>query len=170
MSAPAGRISAPQLRALQTLFGMYARHSLDTQGVDVRSERLAWASEKVARHIASFTELSADEAQRLIDDLKQALGQQIKRAPRRLRDRVAARAAGTHGRRNFKADVEIMASGEDVEAVDRLRERLGMSREDFQTWLASRKSPLGRRGTGLRTVGDCNRVRWALKSMLRRAG
>jgi hypothetical protein len=164
-------ISPRQLRTLQTLFGLYARRSLDAADGNLRAERLAWASQNVGRTLASLNELHGDEAARLIDMLKQAVGQEVKPAWRRPRDREAALAAGTHGRRNRPVKVEMMAAPEDVEEVHQLRERVGMTREQFQTWLMSRSSPIRGRGkTELRTISDCNRVRWALKAMMRRAG
>jgi hypothetical protein len=170
----AQQISPKQLQTLQTLFGLYSRHSLDASSGDARTQRLEWASQNVGRAIGSFTELRIGEAAQLIDTLKRSLGQESKHVPRqawrRPRTRAAAIAAGTHGRRNRPVKMEIMATREDVEEIDGLRERVGMTRENFETWLASRNSPIGTRGGVLRTISDCNRVRWALKSMLRRAG
>ena len=82
----AEHISAAQLKALQSLWGLYARHSLDVGDGDPRSARLRWASALVGRELASFRELHADEAIRLIDLLKQSLGQKTK-TWRRPRDR-----------------------------------------------------------------------------------
>jgi hypothetical protein len=171
---PEKRLWSQQLRALHSLFSLFASECADMPKEDLRAVRLAWASENIGRHISSFVELTVGEAVQLIDLLKKALGQEVKQvsrpAWRRPRDRQAALAAGTHGRRNRPVKMEIMATREDIEEVDQLRERVGMTRENFETWLASRSSPLGRRGAVLRTISDCNRVRWALKSMLRRAG
>lgn len=170
-----------QLDALHTLFALYAPRFIEgwrdrdqlSAGARlrsyVRSERLAWASQNIGRELGSFSELSADEAGRLIELMKRALGQETKPAWRRPRDREAALAAGTHGRRNRPTSIEMLATHADLAEVDQLRERLCMTRERFETWLASRSSPTGRRGAHLRTVADCNRVRWALKAMLRRA-
>ena len=156
------RIRPHQLKALQTLFGLYWRRSLDPSDGDVRTARLAWASQNVGRPIASFTELRTDEAAQLIDLLKRALGQEVRPVWRRPRDRRSALAAGTHGRRNRKVSIEILAAPADIEEVNGLRERIGMTPEEFETWLASRSSPVNReRGAALRTLSDCNRVRWA---------
>ncbi len=166
----ADKISPLQLRALQTLFALYARRSLEMSAADVRTARLAWASENLGRPVTSFTELRNAEAARLLEMLKRSLGQEVIPPVRRPRSRQAAIGFGTHGRRNRRVDVEILAAREDLQEVDRLRERLGMMREDFETWLRSRSSPIGRRGgRELRTISDCNRVRWALKAMLKRA-
>ena len=159
-----------QLRALQALWSAYARHSLDAGDSDPRAARLAWASALVGRELASFRELRADEAARLIDLLKQGLGQEVKHW-RRPRDRESARAAGRHGRKGVPVEIPVLAAPEDIARVHELRERVGMNLEGFEGWLRSRSSPLGRFGDAtLRTVADCNKVYWALKSMLRRAG
>jgi hypothetical protein len=167
MNAAADRISRNQLRALQTLFSLYARRTIDA-GADLRRARLEWASDSLGRTVASFTELRGEEAARLIGTLKQSLGQESKRARRRL-GRDAALAAGTHGRKNRRVDVEMLATREEIAVVDEMRQRLGMTPEDFETWLKSSSSPLrGRTVPQLRTVADCNRVRWTLKAMLKR--
>ncbi len=170
MSAAEDRISRRQLRALQTLFGLYARRSIEA-AADARTVRLEWASKSLGRAIASFSELRGGEAAQLISTLKQSLGQESRRAPRRRPGREAALAAGTHGRKNRRVDVEMMATRKDIEAVDEMRQRLGMTQEDFESWLKSSSSPIGGRAVpALRTVADCNRVRWALKAMLKRRG
>jgi hypothetical protein len=162
-------ISQAQLRALQTLFGLYAQKSLDV-GANGRSERLAWASQTLGRTVASFSDLDGDEAARLVSFLKQALGQETKSDERKRRSREAAFAAGTHGRKNRPIRIQMMATAADIQAVDEMRQRLGMSQEAFEAWLTSRSSPIrGRSAPVLRTVADCNRVRWALKAMLKRA-
>jgi len=102
--------------------------------------------------------------------LKQALGQEVKHW-RRPRDRASARAAGRHGRKGVPVEIPVLAAPEDIARVHELRKRVGMDVEGFEGWLRSRSSPLGRFGDAtLRTVADCNKVYWALKSMLRRAG
>jgi hypothetical protein len=62
-----------------------------------------------------------------------------------------------------------IATAEDLAPIDEMRQRLGWSREAFDAWLRSPSSPL-KTSTALRTLADCNRVRWALKSMLKKAG
>jgi hypothetical protein len=168
MSVTDNKLSPVQLRALQTLFGLYARSSLDV-GADVRSARLEWASKFLGRTVASFSDLRGDEAARLIGTLKQSLGQGSKRTRKRPLSKEAAQAAGTHGRKGRRVDVEIMATRDDLERVEEVKQRLGMTQENFEYWLRSRSSPLrGRAVPQLRTVADCNRVYWALKAMLKR--
>lgn len=164
------QITTAQLKALQSLWGLYARHSIDARDGDPRAARLAWASALVGRELTSFRELRADEAIRLIDLLKTQLGQPSK-SWRRPRDRESARAAGRHGRKGVMVEVPMLAALEDIARVHALRESCGMSLEGFENWLRSRNSPLGRFGDpALRTVADCNKVLWALKALLRRAG
>jgi hypothetical protein len=122
--------------------------------------------------VASFSELTGFEAAQLIDRLKTQLGQQSTSAPRsRRRNRQNAMARGVHGRKGRVVNVEVLATKDDIAEVEQMRERVGMNREQFEAWLVSRSSPLrGRAKPELRTISDCNKVRWALKSMLRRAG
>jgi len=163
------RLWPVQLTALQTLYSRFSERFPAETGEGSREERLAWASRQIGREIASFKELTSGEAAQLIDFLKQALGQDTSAPPRR-RSREAAMARGTAGRRGKVEAIAIMASPEDLAELDRMRERVGMTREGFDSWMRSRKSPNGGRGSMLRTVADCNKVRWALKSMLKRAG
>jgi hypothetical protein len=160
-----------QLRALQTLFGTYARRSFDLSDGDLRAERLSWASQNVGRALTSFKELCADEATQLIEMLKLALGQETKPTWRRPRNRRAALAFATHGRKNRSVKVEMIATPADIEEIQGLRKHVGITEEGFEIWLRSRSSPISQRPEPrLRTLADCNRVRWALKAMLRRAG
>ena len=110
----------------------------------------------------------AEEAAELISRLKLELGQAD--APRRgFRDRESATARGTHGRKGNVVNIAVLATSADLEEVDRLRQKLGWTPEQFESWLHSRRSPSHGRSE-LRTVADTNRVRWALQAMLRRAG
>jgi hypothetical protein len=164
------KITPKQLRSLQTLYGKYAQHALVAANTQERAERLSWASQRVGREVSSFSELSSTEAAALIDQLKETLGQAVSPPRRKRLGREAAQARGAHGRRGRKVRVEMMATAEDLAEVERLRERAGMTREEFEAWLTSRYSPLrGRADTALRTVSDCNRVRWGLKAIIRHA-
>jgi hypothetical protein len=164
-------LSPRQLKTLLTLYGMRPHPSFDTSRDNARGERLAWASENLGRPVSSFKELRGPEAGELIELLKRSLGQEVKPPQRRPLGRDAAMAAGTHGRRGRKVKVQMLAALADVEEIERLRERTGMTRQQFDGWLRSRSSPLGgRMEPKLLTISDCNRVRWALKSILKRAG
>ncbi len=145
----ARQISPGRLRALQTLYGIYAARSLDVTGGDARAERLAWASRNVGRRIASFRDLSDREAGQLVDLLKTALGQEVtpprrRRSPRP-RSRQGAEACGMEGRRD-SARPPSMATPEVVAPIEDLWRRLGWTRERFEAWLASPSSPIGQGG------------------------
>jgi hypothetical protein len=164
------KITPKQLRTLQTLFGLYAGKYLTLPSGEERAARLAWASQQVGHEVASFSNLPRTEAGQLIDTLKLALGQQAS-PPRPRLNREAAMARGTHGRRGRKVRVEVMATPEARQEVERLREQLGWPAEGFERWLRSPRSPLcGRTEPKLLTISDCNRVRWALLAILRRSG
>jgi hypothetical protein len=49
----AQQISDGHLRALHTLFGIYAARSLDLTSSDLRRQRLNWAARNIGREIAS---------------------------------------------------------------------------------------------------------------------
>ena len=158
-------ITGPQLRALQSLASQCF-----PSGDEGRAERLAWAGQEIGRPLPSFCALRADEAARLIELLKTRLGQPLTPRRRRPRDREAAMAAGTHGRKGVVVAVEMMAGADDLAAIQELRQRVGMSDESFANWLGSSHSSPTRGRRELRTVADCNRTRWALRAMWRRAG
>jgi hypothetical protein len=166
--------SAAQLRTLHTLYGMFAPRSLDFGGGDARAERLLWATTLIGRKINSFSDLSDREAGTLIDMLKGLTGQTVEPPKRwkRPRDRHLARAFATHGRRDRSGNDEVIASAGDLAAVEEMWQRLGWTREQFEAWLAGPSSPLAPHAatTALRTWSQLQPVRWALKSLLKRAG
>jgi hypothetical protein len=166
-------VTRDQIVALQTLYAQWLSHSLEI-GTDPRAARLAWASESIGRSIASFSELSCNEARGLIDGLKGSLGQVPAGKPRpwrRIRSRERAHAAGTAGRRGADSSFVQMASADDQARIDEALRRLGWSSERYEAWLQSSSSPvLGKSGSAILTVGEANKVWWALKAMLRRSG
>jgi len=163
------QITAAQLKSLQTLYGKWARSSLVVAAGDPREARLEWASQQIGRPVASFKELDGGEAAKLIDLLKQAVGQEVKPRWERPR-RELAKAIGTHGRRGRRTKLQVMATPEGLGEVDRLRGNLGWTREQLDAWLRSRYSPLaGRAEPRILTMADCNRVRWGLKAMFKRS-
>ena len=168
-----GTVTAAQIVALQTLYARWSSHSLEI-GADPRAARLAWASENIGRPIPSFSELSRDEARRLIDGLKGSIGQEVAEKPhpwRRIRSRERAHAAGTAGRRDAASSLIQMASPDDQARIDEALLRLGWSRERYEAWLQSSSSPVAGKSAGaILTVGEANKVWWALKAMLRRSG
>lgn len=160
-------ITTGQLKRLQVLYGQLARHSDAGSG---RESRLEWASSLLTRPIASFSDLSLQEANQLIDTLQGQLGVHTP-AKKRPMSRHAAEKAGTEGRRDQIHAETTIASAEDIARIDRGLELLGWSRAQFDEWLRSPRSPLGKRGSPtIRTLWDANRVWWALKGMAKHQG
>jgi len=169
-----GQLWPSQLAALHSLFHLYAPRFLGaasagagSDGVAARRARLAWASGIVGRELSSFTELQPAEATQLIERMKLALGQEIKRAPRARRPgREQARAYGTAGRRGQTSNEINMVDAPTLELLDRLLAQLGWTRERLDAFLRSPKSPV--RSGAIRTLAEANRTIWALRGMLRR--
>jgi len=64
-----------------------------------------------------------------------------------------------------------MASADDLARIDELLSRLKWTREQFNAWLKSPRSPLASSNTvAIRTATQANRIYWALKAMLVRSG
>jgi hypothetical protein len=160
-------ISKAQLQRLQVLYSQLCRH---TDQATAREERLHWASSLIERPIASFRDLTANDARHLIDSLQGQLG--VKAPPKRRLNRDAAHRAGVDGRRNSPyAQQPQMVSAEDLAVIDDYISRLGWDRSRFDAWLQSPRTPLPNRARPvIATLADANRVRWALKRMLQRAG
>lgn len=171
---PSQYISAAQLKRLQVLWNQHASREMEPNS---RAARLCWASAQVNRVLGSFKELTLAEASDLINLLQAELG--IKESspavrPRRFRSRIKdrdrAHAAGTEGKRDSK-DKFTIASAEDIEMVENQLNEMGWTRQRLDAFLASPSSPLkGRSNPQLRTVGDINRVLWALKRIAKRQG
>ncbi|HLJ89535.1 MAG TPA: hypothetical protein VKZ53_22185 [Candidatus Angelobacter sp.] len=186
------KISVQQLRRLQTLWTQYARHDLMAQAAwielgqtatatDPRERRLAWASAKLKKQIVSFSDLSVDDATTLINFLQDEMGIPETSPPKqprrgsRIKDKDRAHAAGTEGRRFSDklsaakaARAATMASESDLNLVSRQVQLMGWTPERLNSFLSSSSSPLGKRqDTQLRTLGDCNRVLWALRRISR---
>lgn len=162
----ASSISRPQLRALQALWTTVAgREIAELHSEDPREVRLRAVGKIIGREISSFSDLTAGEAARAINALKKSLGQSTLR--RRIRDRAAAHAYGTEGRKGSRT--ATIATADDIAKITSALTRLGWTMERFEAWLRSPSGALGGRDV-LRTVGDCNKVWWALKPMLKRAG
>lgn len=165
--------SRDQIVALHALYGRRQAHEI-TAAIDPRAARLAWASEALGRTIRSFSELSRDEATDLIDGLKGSMGQPLAEQPRpwrHINSRDRAQAAGTAGRRGAVSSLIQLASQDDLARIDEAIRRLGWTRDRYETWLNSAASPISSSPEGaLRTVGEANKVWWALKAMLQRSG
>ncbi len=155
-------ITKPQLARLQTLYSQWEKHSLDCPGGD-RAARIAWASERTGRAIASFAELTLDEGKRLIDILQNAVGRKFpakKRSrPKTTRD---GEKKGTEGRHDQIHAETTLAGPSEFAMIQRDLDRLGWDQARLKGFLRSRRSPT--RGiTVIRTLGEANRVHWALK-------
>ena len=160
-------VSPLQLRRLQTLYS--AALARDLGGDGSREARLQWASTSINRSIDSFSDLTSSEANFLIDNLQTELGQAFEPALHGRLDRDRAQAAGTEGRKTGRHDVTTLACTDDLRRVNEAVARLGWTQDRFERWLRSSSSPL-RGSTAIRTLGDANRVWWALKNMLKRDG
>ena len=167
MTQVVARINSDQMKRLQTLYGQLCAHT--QEGKD-RASRLAWAEGFVGRTLASFSELTGDEARRLIDTAQGQLGVTV--PPKRRRSREAAERHGKDGRRDgaeFQATPQ-MVSAADLAVIESYYARLGWTRDRFDAWLRSPSSPLKKSAPEIRTKADANKVRWALKGMLQHAG
>jgi hypothetical protein len=155
------KISPQQLKRLQTLWGLFCSHAhLDAKD---RQGRLHWASEVISRRVDSFGDLSAVEAARVIDAIQKRLPAEL--VSRTRPSRGLAQAYGTAGRRG-RTEKEIrLADAETLRLLDVLLDTLGWTRERFDAFLRSPKSPV--RSGAIRTLAEANRVIWALKNILR---
>jgi hypothetical protein len=159
-------ITALQLKRLQVLYGQYERSSLDAE--HGREGRLEWASRCLGRPIASFKEITLDEAIKLIDGLQRALGVALPQKPRPRQTRKQAEKAGTEGRYDQKHAETTLVGDADIRRIQRDLDALGWTQARLDAWLASSRGPNNRR-VAIRTLGDANRVHWALKRMIVRA-
>jgi hypothetical protein len=168
---PETSISAPQLQRLQVLWNQYASREMMK---NTREARLCWASEQIKRPVSSFKELSLSEASDLINLIQSDLGiaetspaARQRRYRSRIKDRDQAHAAGTEGRRGSR-DKFTLATAEDLAMIEAQLAAMNWTRDRLDALLRSPSSPLGRRSNPqLRTLGDVNRVLWALKRMAR---
>lgn len=171
---PGKKISRAQLKRLQTLWSQHARHELLKNS---REERLRWANEHLyhiegkTRGLTSFAELTQREGSDLINLLQGQLGIAESRPAkssragysRHYRNRDAAHAAGTEGRRGLRKNSTI-ASAEDLALIDEQLNKMSWDRARLDAFLRSPSSPIRNRSNPqLRTLGDVNRVLWALK-------
>ena len=164
-------ITPRQIGRLQTLYGQLARHTI---GVGTgREERLAYVSARMRRPIASFKDLSVDDAGWLVDQLQGELGVKAPAKPSKRLDREQGRRAGLDGRKDGGefATAPQMASAADLATIQSYYMRLGLTREQFDGWLRSAHSPLKHKSDPkIVTLSDANKVRWALKGRLQAAG
>ena len=96
----ADSISTAQLRRLQTLYSRVSKSIIDG---NTREARLAWATQFCERPVASFSDLTRDEAHNAINTLQASAGQpQTIPARRKRLTRDDAQRAGTDGRKDKK--------------------------------------------------------------------
>jgi hypothetical protein len=151
------------MKRLQTLWGLFCRQSqLDPKD---RAARLGWLAGALGRQLGSTKELTVEEAITAIQAIQKHLPPELLR--RKRPERRLAHAYGTAGRRGADAKTVRMADADTWSLIDRLLGQLGWTRDRLDAFIRSSKSPLG--GRLIQTLGDANRVIWALKSMLRRA-
>ena len=165
------RITKKQLGRLQTLYAQFAHREIG-MGLS-REERLSWATQRLRKPVASFRDLSSSDAAFLIDGLMESMGMKIGAKPRPRLDRDQARRAGVDGRRDSQefAAAPQLASATDLAVIEEYLTRLGWERAQFDAWLRSPRSPLKHKSAPtITTLYEANRVRWALKKMLMRAG
>jgi hypothetical protein len=161
-------VSPLQIRRLQTLYSAVISRELGSD--NSREARLAWASNAIGHSVESFSDLTSAEAKHLIDNLQSEIGQaETEPALSGRLDRDRAQAAGTEGRKNDPRDVTTLVSPDDLQRVHDAVARLGWNQNQFEGWLRSSSSPL-KGAMAIHTLGDANRVWWALKNMLKREG
>jgi hypothetical protein len=162
-------ITKGQLVRLQILYQQLAHHELG-MGLS-REERVAWASARLHKPVKSFSDLSREEAGWLIDQIQTYLGVKVPARPRKRLDRDAAHRAGTEGRRSDPGRQSTLAGKAEVARIHYVLDVLGWNEQQLEAWLRSSRSPLAHNATPvIRTLGDANRVWWALKRMAKARG
>lgn len=163
------QITKPQLGRLQTLYSQLAAHEI---GVGTsRDARMQWATERLRKPVSSFSNLTSDDAGFLIDSIQKQLN--VKAPLKRRLNRAQARRAGLDGRhdgKEYEKDKQLV-SAVDLRTIVDYYTRLGWDRAGFDRFLGSSVSPLKHKSApAIVTLNDANKVRWALKGMLIRAG
>jgi hypothetical protein len=163
-------ISPGQLKKLQTLWGHYWRWKVElTPPYDTlakREARIAWLAATIGRSLDSSKGLTKAEAALAIRELMKLLPEHL-RGPKRRMSGQRARELGTAGRRGAAQQSAALPGKLELQAIEDLKAQLGWDNVRFDAWLRSRYSPV--RGM-VRTLADANRVRWALKAILKRTG
>ena len=155
-------ISPAALRRLQIVYRQYEAHSLDVGGC--RQDRLTWASATLGRRVDSFSTLTPLEGKELTDGLQNALGLK-ETAPARRYSRKDGEKAGTEGRSDqLHPNESTLVGDKDVRRIQQQLTRLGWDQGRLEAFLLSPRGPNGGRKE-IRTLGDANRIYWALKGM-----
>lgn len=159
------RITSGQLKRLQVLYSQLARRTFDG-GNGGRDARLQWASRLLNRSISSFSEITQNEARHLIDTTQAQLGVKAPSHKRPRMDREMARRAGTEGRKGLATPSATLAGPAELARIQYALDLLGWSQAQLEGWLRSSRSPLSAKADPkIRTLGEANRVWWALKRM-----
>jgi hypothetical protein len=166
----ADSITPAQLKKLQTLWGVHWRLNVQFAARpedDPRAMRMAWLAANVGRAISSSKDLTMLEAERTILALVKLVPAQFNIEKKRI-GRQRAQELGTAGRRGKKSasSVEVFAGPEELKHIYNLMQRIGWDRARLDEFLRGPRGPLLGR-THIRTLADANRVRWALKGILR---
>jgi len=170
---PDSRPPAKKLQRLQTLWGLYWKHRIlpfVTGGLPSkeyqRNLRLGWVARRLGlEELASFKDLTPEQLDQAIDAIQAELPADLVKRRRR-RSREEARSMGRAGRRGYEEKVVRPASADDLARIRELLAQLGWSQERFEGFLRSRSGPLGGR-MQIRTQADSNKVKWALKGILK---
>ena len=86
--------------------------------------------------------------------------------PRKRLDRASAQKAGTEGRRGNESNETTIAGPAEFARIRYVLDLLGWNQTQLDAWLRSSRSPLKSKASpAIRTLGDANRVYWALKGM-----
>ena len=130
-------ISAEQLKRLQTLYSQFAAAAGDPR-VRSREERLMWVSFLIGHQVASFSDLTGEEAATAIARLQKDIPAR-KRRPRQPMDRERAERHGKDGRYDGEQfrNAPKLAEAYDLEQIEGYYHRLGWSRDTFDAWLRS---------------------------------
>jgi hypothetical protein len=157
-------LTPAQRTRLQTLYQQWERHGLDCPGPS-REQRVAWAAAEVKRPIASFSELTLDEAKRLIDLLQNAVGNKFP-AKKRKRSQTTrdGQKKGTEGRHDQIHPETTLAGPSEFEMLRRDLDRLGWDEAGLEAFLRSKRNPI-KGSLQIRTLWQANRVHWALKNL-----
>src|ERR1700730_12530301 len=124
------KISPPQMRRLQTLWGLFCSQAqLDPKD---REARLHWATDAIGHQVDSFRKLSSAEAGTVIDAVQSHLPAEV--VQQRRPSRRLAQAYGTAGRRGrVEKEVRLVDAGT-FRKLDALLRSLGWTRERFDAF------------------------------------
>lgn len=106
--------------------------------------------------------LTDGECRQLVDGLR---GRMKERGVSGLKGTTRGHATATEGRRDARGQVEHLINARELALLKEAAALRGWSQETLESFIRRQN-----RGRPLRTIGDLNRVLWALKAMNRRDG